>query len=190
MIMQYHNVLTPVNFPINPLQNIDYVLNLFDLESTNDQVLHLDDSILKLEVKNLITNSDLIIEKINVWRWSIDRQKLEPPHTDGNYRGSKRLVGLNWVLDDNNTGVEFYDVDHGTPQFKKETDKKHYTNWQFPIGTIPLVVWNNKVPSLINPQSPHHIIGPNGTFRHSMTIKFLGNPSYDFVLEKLGKFVL
>ena len=73
--MQYHNVLTPMDFPMNPLQNIDYVLNLFDLKSTNDQVLHLDDSILKLEVKNLINNSDLIIEKINVWRWSIDRQK-------------------------------------------------------------------------------------------------------------------
>jgi len=179
------NVLTPLKIDISPLIDQDSIFKQFDNNLKNHQVLHLTDSILKPEIKTLINNRGLIIEKIDVWRWNTDVERNGPPHTDGDYEKSKgRKAGLNWGLD-NETGVEFYDVTFGNTQFESVSDGRTHTLWNFPKNVLPLITWKNKFPSLINTQIPHHIVGPVGSIRYSMTIKFLNNPGYDTILKKL-----
>lgn len=178
-------VLTPMMLDKDPLIDINEVLGRFDYSIKESQILHLTDDILKPSIKKLLNDRGLIIEKIDVWRWAVDSQRNVPPHTDGKYSALRgRAAGLNWGLD-NNSGVEFYDTNSGTTELEDVSDGRQHTLWYFPKGTNPIITWKNQYPSLINPQVPHKIIGEPGSYRHSITIKFLGNPSYDTVLKKL-----
>lgn len=178
-------VVTPLSIDKNPLINQAAIFEKFDQTKKGNQVLHYTDEILKPEVKKIINDRGLKIEKIDVWKWSVDLEKNAPAHTDGASYPNGRKVGLNWGLTDNQSCVEFYDASLGKPETEYEPDGREHTLWHFPNGTTPSIVWDSTFPSLINPQVPHHIIGQPGSFRYSMTIKFINNPSYNFVLEKL-----
>ncbi len=169
----------------DPLIDAKEVFGRFNYNLKESQILHLTDDVLKPEIRKLFNDRGLIVEKVDVWRWSTDSQKNVPPHTDGNYSTLRgRAAGLNWGFDDI-TGVEFYDIDCGTTELEDVSDGRQHTLWYFPKDTQPLITWKNRYPSLINPQTPHKVVGPEGSYRHSITIKFLGNPSYNTVLEKL-----
>jgi hypothetical protein len=177
-------VVTPLNFTKDPLLSKNDVLSKF-LNKKGNQILHFTEDILKPEIKKILNERGLKIEKVDVWRWDINFEFPAPAHTDGDYRNNMgRKVGLNWGLD-SDTGVEFFDTINGTINFESEIDGRTHTLWSYPSGTLPLITWKNKFPSLINTQVPHHITGPKNSFRYSITIKFLGNPSYDDVLTKL-----
>lgn len=181
-------VLTPLRIDPQPLIDIKEILGRFDYTKKDlTEILHLNDNILKPEIKKLFNDRGLEIEKIDVWKWSINSQKNVSPHTDGNYFNKEgRAAGINWGFD-NVTGVNFYDPSLGstTDVELKDNKTRSHTLWSYENDTQPLTTWNNKYPSLINPQIPHKIVGPENSYRCSITIKFLGNPSYNTVLEKL-----
>lgn len=182
--ISYPNVLVPVAFPTDPLVDKTSVMSKFD-NGTGLQVLHLKEDIIKPDVLKLINDRNLSIDKVDVWRWNLSMTKDQPPHTDGGYGDTKgRKAGLNWSLAFDNSSIDFYDIAYGTPRFETIEDRSH-TFWKMTEGTKPLVSWRNKYPSVINTQTPHAITGPDGEFRYSMTIKFVGNPTFDEVIANL-----
>lgn len=178
------NTLIPLDIDADPLVDRLEILSRF-AQDNKSQVLHLTQDILKPTVLKMINDRGLEIDKIDVWRWNLTNSRTGVPHTDGQYgNGTGRNVGMNWSLENDGSGVEFFDAALGTQEFEDLIDRSH-ASWIFPKGTEPTVVWNNRYPSLINTQVPHLVTGADGTFRYSMTIKFKGNPTFDIVATKL-----
>jgi hypothetical protein len=183
--LSYTGVLTPLNLDPNPLVDQDAVLSNFNQDNNNHQVQHLPVTVLKKSVADQFTSRGIEIEKVDVWRWNLDFEKDGIPHTDGNYeQGTGRKAGVNWTLVNYDSEVKFYDQSIGNTVFEQVPDGRTHTLWNFPKGTQPIVSWKSKYPSLINPQTPHLVSGTG--FRHSVTLKFVGNLPYDVVLDKLA----
>jgi hypothetical protein len=182
----YNNILCPLKLDPSPLVDKQRVLNMFDTENNNNQVLHMPGNILKESVLDIFHKRNLYIDKIDVWRWNLKFTSNIRPHTDGDFRSSQsRQVGINWSMFDDDSRVCFFDSTAGEKQFEKTLDSRTHTFWKFREGTEPLIVWNNKNPSLISPQSPHLVTGPMNEFRYSLTIKFKDNPKYHLVENRL-----
>jgi hypothetical protein len=179
------DTLIPLDIDVDPLIDKQDILSKFDINNTDHQVLHLTDSILKSNVLAIFNSRDLYVDKIDVWRWNLSNMQLVTAHTDGNYKDrTARQVGMNWSLSDDASTVDFYDTSKGTYEFENLVTRSHAT-WSFPEGTLPMVQWNNRYPSLLNTQVPHNVTGPVGNFRYSMTIKFKDNPTFKEVSDKL-----
>lgn len=184
--LSYPSILTPLNLDPHPFNDKQSVLLQFNPAIAGHQVLHLKQDVLKPSIQEAITSRGLEIEKVDVWRWNLDKEKQFTPHTDGKFEdNSGRKVGINWNLFEDSSGVEFYDSNVGQTVYEEVPDGRTHTLWTFPEGTDPLVIWRSRYPSLINPQAPHHVIGPAGGYRHSITIKIKGNPTFDYVQDKL-----
>ena len=183
--LSYPGILTPLNLDPQPLLDQDAVLSNFDLTNSENQVLHLDQIVLKPSIIKALTSRGLLIEKVDVWRWNLDISSVAIPHSDGNTDGTGRTVGINWNILNNESGVEFYDSSIGETVYEKVPDGRTHTLWTFPTGTLPLVVWRSRYPSLINTQVPHRVVGPAGTFRYSITLKLKPNTSYYAVQSSL-----
>lgn len=182
----YNNILCPLKLDSSPLADKQGLLNMFDLKSSKNQVLHMSGNILKESVLGVFHKRNLYIEKIDIWRWNLNFTSMLRPHTDGEFRNEKaRQVGINWSMFDDDSRVCFFDANNGETEFEKTPDGRTHTFWKFKEGTEPLIVWNNKNPSLISPQAPHLVTGPTDKFRHSLTIKFKDNPKYQIVENQL-----
>lgn len=182
----YKNILCPLKLDPHPLIDKQGLLNAFDLKNNKNQVLHMTDKILKESVLDVFHKRNLFIEKIDVWRWNLNFTSVLRPHTDGDFRSRQsRQVGINWSMFDDDSRVCFFDSSIGETEFEKTPDGRTHTFWKFNPGTEPLIIWNNKNPSLISPQAPHLVTGPQNKFRYSLTIKFKENPTYDIVESRL-----
>jgi hypothetical protein len=182
----YPGILIPLNLDPKPFVDQDAVVSLFNPAIKEHQILHLAMDVLKPSIIRAFLSRGLLIEKVDVWRWSLTQAATAQPHTDGDFeKNNGRQVGINWSLFDDTSGVEFYNTNDGQTVYEQVPDGRHHTFWNFPKDTQPLVTWYGKYPSLINPQTPHFIIGPHGSYRHSVTIKIKDNPSYEDVLKKM-----
>jgi len=182
----YDKILCPLKLDLHPLADKQGLLDMFDYSNKNNQVLHMPGTILKESVLDIFHRRGLYIEKIDVWRWNLNYTTYLRPHTDGDFRnGLGRQVGINWSLFDDDSRVCFFDSSTGETEFEQTPDGRTHTFWKFKLGIEPLVIWNNKYPSLISPQAPHLVTGPRDKFRYSLTIKFKDNPKYDKVLDRL-----
>lgn len=183
--LSYPGILTPLNLDPIPLLDQGAILSKFDLANSAHQVLHLDQIVLKPSIINALLNRGLSIKKVDIWRWNLSLSNNDDPHSDGSTDGTGRTIGINWNMLNDNTGVEFYDNNQGSAVFKQMPDGRTHTNWLFPEGTSPLVVWRSRYPSLINTQTPHRVVGPPGTFRYSITLKLNPNLIYSEMQDRL-----
>lgn len=176
--LSYPGILTPLNLDPHPLLDQDAVLSKFDPSDLEHQILHLNQDVLKPTIIDALSNRGLLIEKVDIWRWNLSVSSDFTPHTDGDINGAGRPVGINWNLSTDESGVEFYDLSQGTPVYEEKPDGRTHTLWTFPPEVKPLVVWRSRYPSLINPQAPHRVVGPAGSFRYSVTLKIIPSISY------------
>lgn len=183
--LSYPGILTPLNLDPHPLLDQDAVLSKFDPSDLEHQILHLDQDVLKPSIVEALVSRGLIIEKVDVWRWNLDKERDFTPHSDGDITRAGRKVGINWNLLTDNSGVEFYDINQGMPVYEEVSDGRSHTLWTFPPEVKPLVVWRSRYPSLINTQSPHRVTGPAGTFRYSVTLKIIPNITYRAIQSTL-----
>jgi hypothetical protein len=184
--LAYPGILTPLNLDPKPFVDQDAVVSLFNPAIKEHQILHLTMDVLKPSIIRAFLSRGLLIEKVDVWRWSLTQAATAQPHTDGDFeKNNGRRVGINWSLFDDTSGVEFYNTDTGQTVYEEVPDGRSHTFWNFSKDTQPLVTWYGRYPSLINTQTPHFIIGPCGSYRHSVTIKIKDNPGYEDVLKKM-----
>jgi hypothetical protein len=183
--LSYPGILTPLNLDPQPLLDQDAVLLQFDSSNAEHQVLHFDQNVLKPSIVTALITRGLLIEKVDVWRWNLDKEKDFTPHSDGDGTRNGRRVGINWNLLADDSGVEFYDTNQGAPIFEEVPDGRSHTLWTFPPETKPLVVWKSRWPSLINTQVPHRVTGPAGAFRYSVTLKIGPNTTYRAIQSSL-----
>lgn len=173
----------PLSFLVkDPLKNSKEIFE----ETAGSIISSIGTEKIKDEVLDFLDNNNLPISQIIVWNWKLLDAQIKRPHTDGNYfkEGSKRLNGINWVLNEDSV-LDFWDVERTDSQANMEsTGITRYTFWD--IEGLPSDTWNSEYPALVNPQIPHRVRSLNGqNLRQSVIIALDNNLSFSDIAKIL-----
>lgn len=151
------------------------------------KIAKFDTSILTNEINQLFDEKKLIVDFVLLWTWDarIDGRDHYSIHSDGYYDDVKqRNCAMNWVIS-GNSKVEWWSHVGAEPsQTFKDDPMFKVTDWKWNNSQpIKLCEWTGQSPAVLNIKQPHSVkvidntVGP----RKSVTIRFKGNPTIDYM---------
>lgn len=191
MMPFYKNISDIIPFDIDSLIDVSLV-NIITESPVEDYFVNkkiYETSVLRKEFLNFMESKDLRINKVVVWHWLCSDPKIA--HIDCNSKGEILPSALNWTLNNNDNRVQFYDM----PDVEKTVMHGNEGALEFttvdvtayiPINIekeIPITIWEDRGPAIINTSVPHLIIAKE--MRTSFSLQFEKDHSIEELEKKL-----
>lgn len=161
------------------------------VENANAVFLHMDHggTYLRPEIKDLFSNLGLIPKRGNLW----SRPPFSVPmyHTD--QKKDCELFAINWLLlgDPGITEWSFKALNHKIENFELRLNKETSPQlWGDPSLSADISAVLDK-PMMIKTNIPHRVNTNNiNTWRISYSLRFKTNPTWEYGLEQLKKYII
>lgn len=189
MMPFYKNISDVIPFDVDSLVDISQITVITESPVEDyfvDKKIY-ETSILKKEFVDFMESKNLKINKVVVWHWLCSDPKIA--HIDCNSKGEILPSALNWTLNNNDNRVQFYDM----PDVEKTVMHGNEGALEFttvdvtayiPINIekeIPIAIWEDRGPAIINTSVPHLIVAKE--MRTSFSLQF----KIDHSIEELEK---